>query len=87
MVLQGLVKLRLDGETNVQEVFVEGLLAFLCVNHCNTVGIESRTSGSTHHLQNVGQVHISVGLNLGVVELSALDDNQVSWQVDTPCKS
>ena len=45
---------------------------------------DERTAGAAHHLQHVGDRHVDVPLLLAVVELGALDDDEVGGEVDAP---
>jgi len=68
----------------VEEVLVKVLLGVLREDAGNTRVVKLRTPGSAQHLQHIRQIHVLVALHLGVVELCALDDDQVGRQIDTP---
>lgn len=48
------------------------------------MAVELRAPRAPHHLQHVGDREVDVALQGGVVELGALDDDEVRRRVDAP---
>ena len=82
--LCNLRQLRLDREGLVEESFIEVLLGLVHEDADLAVRVELRPARSPHHLQHVGDREVDVALGCAVVELRALDDHQVCWEVHTP---
>mmetsp|Transcript_19570 Transcript_19570/g.44986 ORF Transcript_19570/g.44986 Transcript_19570/m.44986 type:complete len:531 (-) Transcript_19570:1978-3570(-) len=84
VVVQLLLQLRLDREGLVEELLVEGLLGLVHEDHRDASVVELRPARAPHHLQHVSHREVDVPLRLGVVVLSALDHDEVRWEVDPP---
>ena len=84
VIVEHVVQRRLNWETGVKEVLVERLLAVLCEDACDSGSVELRSTGSTQHLQYIGEVHVLVAFNFGVEVLRAFDNDKMGRQVDTP---
>ena len=89
-------KYRFDRERIVEVFSVEIFLRFFNIHTCVTFIVELRSSCSSYHLKNIRNRHIHVGLQskmlkklkrlLWVEEFSSFDNNQLSWEVDSPSK-
>ncbi|KAI6751325.1 hypothetical protein HG531_006021 [Fusarium graminearum] len=55
-------------------------------NHANTCILELRTTGTTEDLQHIQDTQVDKLTILGAINLSSLDNNCCSGQVDTPGK-
>ena len=82
--VQLLVQRGLDGERVVEELAEEGLLGLVTEHDGDALGVVLRAARAANLLQDVGERLVHVGLGLGVVELGALDDDEVRREVDAP---
>ena len=83
LTLQG----RLDWERLIKEFLVEILLLFMYEHTSITCFIKARSSSSTYHLEQVSEREVYISPHLWIEELSALDDDQSSWEVYSPSQS
>lgn len=83
---QHIQQTRFDGERIVEEFLIEIFLHVMHQDDGDALVAELWSTGSTHHLQHIGDWHVHVTLQFAVVVLGTLDDDQMGWQIDTPRK-
>ena len=74
----------LDGEGLVQKALVKRLLRLGDHHDGDARAVVLRPPGAAHHLQHVRDREVDVAARRGVVELGALDDDEVRGRVDAP---
>ena len=85
MIVQLQMQTRLDGERLMEKFLVEGFLWFVDKNARDARVVELGTARATHHLQHVSDWHVDVLALLRIEIFGALDDDQVTGQIDAPC--
>ena len=85
MIVQLQMQTRLDGKGFVEKFLVEGLFWFVDKDTRDAGVVKLRTAGASHHLQHVSDWHVHVLALLRIEIFGALDDDQVTGQIDAPC--
>jgi hypothetical protein len=80
LLLQG----RLDWERFVKELLVKVFLFFMNKDTCHTRFVETWTTSSSNHLEQVSQWEVYIATHLRVEELRALDHHKAGWEVHSP---
>ena len=84
MIVQLIRQGGLDREGLVDELLVEFFLDVLDEDNGLALHIKLGAASAAHHLEYIGDRVVYVSLGLGIEELGSFNDNQVSWEVDTP---
>ena len=85
MVVEDVGEGRLDGEGLVQKSLPEALLRSMHHHHRYPHRVELRPSCPPHHRKDIGDGKVDIALGRSVIELRALDDDQMCREVDAPC--
>lgn len=84
MVVQHRRELRLDGQRLAEELLVELLPVLLEHENASRVGVLRRSTGSSHHLEEICDGVVGVSMILSVEILNSHDDDHVGGDGESP---